>query len=189
MATFSLRNFILIGSGGIAAQSATLYFLGQPAICACGYVKLWEGAVLSAGNSQHVFDWYSFTHVIHGMLLYLLTRLLLPRYPMGGRLLVAIGIEAGWEIVENTPLVIRLYRAQALALGYSGDSILNSISDTFMMALGFILAWRLPLWGVVALAVAMEVALAALIRDDFTLNLLNLIHPFDVIRRWQGDGA
>lgn len=189
MSAISLRKGLLLAAGALALQGGALLFLVQPPVCACGYIKLWEGDVLSAGNSQHLTDWYSFTHVLHGALFYLLTWLAFPALPAGGRLLIAVGPEAVWEIAENTPLVIQLYRSQALAQGYSGDSVLNSISDTLMMAPGFLLAWRLPLWSVVALAATTEIALDLEIRDNLTLNLLNFIHPFEIITRWRNGGS
>jgi len=119
------------------------------------------------------------------VLFYLLTWLLFPRLPAPQRLLIAIGLEVAWEIAENTPLVIRLYRRQALAQGYSGDSVINSLSDTLAMTLGFLLAWRLPTASVVALAVVTEIVLGLAIRDNFTLNALNFIHQFEFVRLWQ----
>jgi hypothetical protein len=180
-----LIRFFLIAGLTLAFQIGALTLFGQPAICACGYVKLWEGEVLSSGTSQHIADWYSFTHVVHGFIFYLLTWVALPRLTAPQRLLVAIGLEAGWEVLENAPFFVALYRKQALAQGYVGDSILNSLSDVVMMSLGFLLAWRLPLWGVIGLALAMEIGLALAIRDNLTLNLLNFIYPLEAVHRWQ----
>ncbi|PPD41920.1 MAG: hypothetical protein CTY15_12820 [Methylocystis sp.] len=180
-----LTRFFLIAGVTLAAQAAVLLFFGQPVICTCGYVKLWEGEVLSSGTSQHLADWYSFTHVVHGLLFYVLTWLAFPRLPALQRLLIAIGVEAGWEIFENTPAVVQAYRKQALAQGYVGDSVLNSISDVFMMATGFLLAWRLPVRIVVALGLALEIGLAFAIRDNLTLNLLNFAFPIEAVHRWQ----
>jgi hypothetical protein len=172
----------------IVGQAAVLFSFGQPPICTCGYIKLWEGVVLSPGNSQHLTDWYTFSHIIHGMLFYALTWVLFPRVPAGYRLLMALGIEIAWEISENTPWVINRYREQALAQGYSGDSILNSVSDSLSMAFGFLLARRLPVLVTIALALAMEVSVAYFIRDNLTLNVINLLYPLDFIHRWQAGG-
>ena len=169
----------------IVGQAAVLFSFGQPPICTCGYVKLWEGVVLSPGNSQHLSDWYTFSHIIHGMLFYALSWALFPRLPVGYRLLMALGIEIAWEISENTPFVINRYREQALAQGYSGDSILNSVMDSLSMAFGFLLARRLPVWSTIALAVLMEVSVAYFIRDNLALNIINLLYPLDFIHRWQ----
>ena len=169
----------------IAAQAAVLYVFGQPPICACGYVEFWHGTVLSAGNSQHLSDWYTFSHVIHGFLFYLLLRYLFPRMSLGMRLAIAVGIEAAWEIAENTPMVIQHYREQALAQGYTGDSIINSVWDTLAMAIGFFMASRFRVWMIVRFVFFLEVFTAYMIRDNLTLNIVNLINAFPGIAAWQ----
>jgi hypothetical protein len=166
-------------------QGAVLAFLGQPAVCLCGELKLWEGAVLSDGNSQQVTDWYTFSHVIHGFIFYLLTWLIFPRMSFARRFLIALALETTWEVFENTPMVINKYREQALAQGYVGDSILNSLSDTASMALGFVLARRFPVWLTVTLAALLELFVGYSIRDNLTLNILNFIHQFPAIAKWQ----
>lgn len=189
MPSISVRGFIAIAASAILVQVGVLHLLGQPPICACGYVKLWEGEVLSSGTSQHLTDWYSFTHVIHGVMFYLFTWFAFPRMSAPRRFLIALWLEVGWEIVENTPYVIQVYRQQALAQGYVGDSILNSVSDVLMMSLGFLLSWRLPVLATIALAVGLESFVGYSIRDNLTLNLVNFIHEFDFIKRWQSGGA
>src|SRR5258708_3319589 len=118
--------------------------MGQPPICTCGVVRLWQGAILSAENSQQISDWYTPSHVIHGFLLFGATRLLLPKLPLAAALALTLGVEVGWEILENSPATIQRYRQQALASGYSGDSVLNSLSDTLACTTGFFLARALP---------------------------------------------
>ena len=174
-----------IGLALLALQAIVLHLFGQPAICTCGYVKLWESAVLSAENSQHLFDWYTFSHIIHGFIFYALLRWIAPRTPVSIRILYAMGIEIAWELLENSPIIIDRYRATALAQGYSGDSIINSLSDTLSMMFGFILAWRLPLWSVILLALAMELVVGYLIRDNLTLNVIALVHPVQALSHWQ----
>jgi hypothetical protein len=183
-----LRGYVLIGAGLIALQILGLALEGHPAICKCGTIKLWEGEVNSAGNSQHLTDWYSFTHVIHGILLYALLFLASTRWkmPFGLRLALAIGIEAGWEVFENTAFVIARYRAATISLDYYGDSILNSANDTLTMIVGFILASRLPVPATVLLGLALEIFVGWAIRDNLTLNIIMLIHPFEAIKAWQG---
>ncbi len=169
----------------VVLQALVLWLMGQPALCECGTVKLWEGVVLSPGNSQHISDWYTFSHIIHGLLFYWLLSVIAPRLPVLARLLIAMGIEVSWELIENTPMVIDHYRQQALAQGYTGDSILNSLSDTAAMVAGFVAAWRLPVWGSVMMGLGLEALPLWVIRDGLSLNVVNLIHNFDFISRWQ----
>jgi len=177
-----------IGLGIIAAAAATLHAMGQPLICRCGTVKLWQGDVTSAESSQQLVDWYSPSHVIHGLLLYALLRWVFRRRPLGLRAVAALLIESGWEIFENSPLIIDRYRAATISLGYRGDSVVNSVSDILFMLFGFALAARLPVWISVALAVLLEAGVGYAIHDNLTLNIIMLIHPIDAIRAWQMGG-
>jgi hypothetical protein len=169
----------------LAIQGALLLAMGRPPICTCGIVKFWEGNVLSAEMSQHLFDWYTYSHIVHGLLFYGALRFVFPKSPVLPRLLIATGIEAAWEIAENTPWVIEAYRKQALAQGYVGDSMINSLSDTLSMIAGFAFARFAPVWASVVLALGLEAYAAYEIHDNLTLNVLNFIHPFDVITQWQ----
>lgn len=181
----SFRTYLLVGAGFIALQALALLAMGLPAICTCGYIELWHGNPSGPETSQHLTDWYTYTHVIHGFGFYLLLWLLAPRSSFGLRLVLAIGLEAGWEIVENTPFVMERYRESALARGYYGDSVINSVFDTLAVTFGFVLARLLPVGLIVALAITMELFAGYMIHDNLTLNIIQLIYPNHAISDWQ----
>ena len=182
--------FWFIGATLLVGQVATLHFFGQPFFAADGHILLWANDPFSPDMSQQLTDWYSFSHIIHGFIFFGVLHLVAPRVPISARFLIAMGVEVAWEITENSPAVIRHYREQALAAGYVGDSIVNSLSDTLMMSLGFFVASRVRARYVVALAIASELFTASMIRDNLTLNVINLIAPgqwapIKAIHRWQ----
>ena len=169
----------------VVAASALLLLMGRHPICTCGAVELWVGSRDSPRTSQMLADWYSLSHVVHGLLFYAALWLVGRRMPVEWRLVIALLIEASWEVLENTPMVIDRYRATTAALGYTGDSVLNSLSDIAMMLLGFTMARRLPVWASVAVLVALEVIPLFAIRDNLTLNVIALIAPNEALQAWQ----
>ncbi|MDT3375712.1 DUF2585 domain-containing protein [Labrys neptuniae] len=183
-ATPALRYW-LAGAGLIVLAALILYAMGRNPICTCGTVKLWVGDPNTADNSQHIADWYTLSHIIHGFLFCGLFWLVARDRPLGFRALLALVVEAGWEILENSPLIINRYREGTIALGYEGDSILNSVSDILFMLVGFLIASRLPVWVTVALAIFFELLALYAIRDNLTLNVIMLVYPIAGIKTWQ----
>jgi hypothetical protein len=180
------RKYWAIAFAIVAVMASIELAMGRHAICTCGTVKLFVATVHGPDNSQHIADWYTPSHIIHGFLFYLLGWSVLRKTPPGQRLLLAVSIEAAWEVLENSPIIIDRYREATMALGYSGDSVINSAMDVCWMILGFGIARRLPVWATVALALAFELLTLIVIRDNLFLNVLMLIWPVDGIRVWQG---
>lgn len=169
----------------LVAQAVTLYLMGRVPICECGYIKLFERGVNTPGNSQHVGDWYTPSHIIHGFLFYLLTWAVMRGTSSGARLSLAAVIEIAWEILENSPVIIDRYRSETMAVGYTGDSVLNSVMDTVFMALGFLFAARAPVWLTIVVAIILELFTGWLIRDNLALNVLMLAWPVEAVKVWQ----
>ena len=169
----------------IALAAAAELAMGRHPICTCGTVDLWVGLRDSPKTSQMLADWYSLSHIVHGLLFYFLLWLTLRRQPVQLRFLGALLIESAWEVIENTPFVIDRYRETTAAIGYSGDSVINSVSDILMMALGFLAARKLPVWVAVLLVIALEVLPLFVIRDNLTLNIWNLLAPNPAVQAWQ----
>lgn len=179
------RMWYAIAALMIVAQALILLWMGRVVICTCGYISLFEPGVHSEGNSQHLSDWYTPSHFLHGVIFYGLTHLVLRHKAFGFRLAVAVFVEVAWEVLENTPMVIEHYRNATMAFGYSGDSILNSVMDSLFMILGFVVAAKVPVWASVALFVGLELTTLAIIRDNLTLNVLMLTYPVEAIKTWQ----
>jgi hypothetical protein len=188
----SKKTYIIIFVGILVAQALTLFSMGRTPLCQCGYVKVWQGDVMSAENSQHIADWYTFSHIIHGFIFYGLMYWVSRKFfgksgglPVGMWLLGAVLLEVGWEIIENSTWVIEYYRNNTVSLGYVGDSILNSVFDVIWMSIGFLVARKLPVCATVALAVLFEVMTGYFVRDGLALNILFFIYPSEAIKAWQ----
>jgi hypothetical protein len=179
------RNALALIAILLAVQAAVLHLMGRVWVCTCGTVHFWVGDIHSSELSQQFTDWYTFSHIVHGIIFYAVLHRACPRLSALSRLALATGLESSWEMAENTPWVIEAYRQQALAAGYTGDSVLNSLSDTLSMVTGFTLARFLPWRLTLALALGLEIGAAWMVHDNFTLNLLNFMHRFRFIEAWQ----
>jgi uncharacterized protein DUF2585 len=173
----------------LVCTATSLSALGRRPWCRCGTFRPWVGHAWGPENSQHLADPYSFTHVTHGVLLYLVLQLVAPAAPLATRALVALAAESGWEVLENTDFVIDRYRAATIALGYHGDTIVNSFGDIGSCLLGFVLAARLPPAVTVGVTLLQEAALLLWIRDSLLVNVVMLVHPIAAVTRWQGAGS
>jgi hypothetical protein len=176
----------ILGGVILLATAIWLWWVGRELICTCGYVKFWHGVRFSSENSQHITDWYTFSHIIHGFLFYGLLWLVARRLPLGWRFSIATLVECAWEILENSDAVIERYRAVTISLDYYGDSVLNSVADVGAMWIGFAAARVLPVWVTVLLIIGFEVMTAIVIKDGLALNVLMLLYPLDAVKEWQG---
>jgi hypothetical protein len=172
----------------VIAMAVILWWMGHVPICECGYVKLWHGVTGTAENSQHFFDWYTPSHIIHGFLFYAGLWAVLRKQPLAFRFFLAVFIETAWEVFENTDFIMNRYREATISLDYYGDSIINSISDVLAMALGFVLASRLPVLASAMIIVALELFVGWAIRDNLSLNIIMLLWPNEAIMKWQAGG-
>jgi hypothetical protein len=169
----------------ICAMTVFLRLQGRLWTCACGYILLWSGDINSAGASQHVFDPYTFTHVIHGFMFIALAHLFWPRLTEAWKASIALCAEALWEMIENTGFIIQRYRADTISIGYTGDTILNSFGDLLACVIGVVVARKLGLVKTLVVTAVIEVMLAISVRDGLLLNIVMLLYPIDAVRAWQ----
>ena len=158
---------------------------GRLWICACGTLSFWAGQVCSANNSQQFLDPFSFTHVLHGFVYAFLLWRVLPQLTTVWNLLFAITLGSLWEIFENSDFIIQRYRTETAALGYTGDTIVNSFGDILCCVVGFMVARRLGFRRSLVLFLAVELVLLVWIRDSLLLETVMLIHPIGVLKEWQ----
>lgn len=172
-------------AGVVVLTALILLAMGQTFFGPDGRFGLWEGSIWSAGNSQRFADPYSFSHIGHGICFFALIWLVARKLPLERKLLIAVILEAGWEILENSPFIIKRYRESTIAQGYSGDSVFNSLSDILMMSLGFLFTAKVRPWQSVAALAAMELGCLICVRDNLTLNVVMLVYPIAAIKAWQ----
>nr|WP_144293711.1 DUF2585 family protein [Rhodoligotrophos appendicifer] len=181
----SALPYIAVGVAIVAATALILLLMGRTPLCTCGTIRLWVNDASGPENSQQIADWYTLSHIIHGFLFYGVLWTIIGKKSLAFRAVVALLLEATWEILENSSLVIDRYRSATVSLHYVGDSILNSTSDILFMLPGFFLAAVLPVWISISLIVAMELLALSVIRDNLALNILMLLYPVEAIRQWQ----
>ncbi len=179
------KKYVLISATVVSVTALLLHSLGRIWISQSGKILLWVGSVNTAEDSQQLSDWYSASHFIHGILFFAVLFLILRRTSIGFRFTFATILECGWEILENSPIIINRYREATIAIGYTGDSVLNSMSDITFMALGFLFARYLPWWVSVLIVVFLELFVGYMIHDNLFLNVLMLVHPVDAVKVWQ----
>ena len=183
----TFHSYIYATLAALAVTALTMYSFGRSIICKCGYIKLWQFQVWSSENSQHLTDWYTFSHIIHGFAFYYLGKFF-KKISLFQTFILALVIESVWEIVENSSFIINRYRESTISLDYFGDSIINSVFDILAMVLGFYLAKKLPLWMIIGLVIIMELGVGYFIRDNLILNIIMLVYPFQGVKQWQMGG-
>lgn len=180
------RNSLYVFAlSGVFIIAGTLFYWGQPLICTCGTVRFWVGSIFDSGNSQHIADWYTLSHILHGVLIAILGRLLFPRLGFGPLFATAIVTGIGWEVLEHTNWVLDAFRATTVNQGYTGDSVLNAVSDYIWMMGGFFTAYHMKTLYVACLVLTLELCAAFIGRDSLALTTLMLIYPVEAVETWQ----
>jgi len=176
---FACVLFISLATAALLRSQGRLYW------CACGSIIPWSFQIQSKHNSQHILDPYTFSHILHGVIFFGMLWFFRKHLSAGWRLVAACTIEAAWELLENSPIIIERYRSATASVLYSGDSIANSVADIAWCALGFLLAMHLGLWKSILLIAVFEIGCLLWVRDNLTLNVIMLLYPIDAIRTWQ----
>ena len=172
--------------GIVVAMAWILRGQGRIWWCKSGDLALYiHQAWNSSHTSQHLLDPYTFTHILHGVMFFWTTGLILSRVNIGWRFFIAILAEATWEVFENSSFIIEKYRENTASLDYFGDSIMNSVGDVLACAVGFWIAYKLGWWRSLIFFVFVEIALLLWIRDSLLLNIVMLVYPLDGIKHWQ----
>jgi hypothetical protein len=187
LSRISRRGWVAVG-GLLLFTVIVLRLEGRIWWCACRTPTPFSTNINSSHNSQHLFDPYSFSHLLHGIIFYWCLRILAPRLSVGWKVLIALTVEAGWEILENSPIIINRYRAATASLGYSGDTIVNAVGDILSCAIGLLVAHKIGWKWSIALFIVIELLMLWWIRDNLTLNVLMLLYPLDPVRQWQMGG-
>ncbi len=182
------RTVVYLTLGILLVTALVEYTLGRTFFGPDGRFGWWSGDIWASDNSQRVADAYSFSHIIHGMLFYAFLWLVARRMPLRYRFVIALLLEAFWEILENSPIIIDRYREVTIALGYVGDSILNSLADVAMAGIGFWMAYAYRAWVTVLLILTFELGCLWWVRDNLTLNIIMLVYPQESIKTWQSEG-
>ena len=180
-------NVLQIAAAGLVVllMIVLLRAQGRLFICACGQFEIWTSDICSSDNSQQLLDPYSFTHVVHGFLFFYLMVLVFKQLAPSRQLLLAIALEAAWEVFENSSFVIERYRTATAALGYQGDTVVNSVGDLLCAVIGFLIARRFGIRNSLILFALVELILILWINDSFLLQILMLVRPVEAIKLWQ----
>ena len=180
------RKHLIVSLLIVVLAAVVLLGMGRIPFCKCGIISLWSSDVTSSQQSQQFADPYTFTHVLHGIAFYFLIWLIFGRkLTLGQRLILAVAVEGGWEILENTEFILNRYRAATISYDYWGDSVFNSVGDILAMMVGFWLAAKLPWWGSVIAFILIDSLLLFFIRDSLIVNIIMLIRPIEAIKDWQ----
>lgn len=185
MITLNYKSPTIYAVFGVFLIAIPLALVGQPLICTCGEVKFWVGSVFDGGNSQHIADWYTLSHILHGVLIALLGRIFFPKWRFSYLFVIAITTGVAWELVEHSQFVLAAFRATTINAGYLGDSVLNAVADYIWMLGGFFAAYLSRTIFVLITVAFLELTAVFFARDSLALTTLMLVYPVDAVENWQ----